>query len=163
MLCGGLDGRGVWGRMDTHKCVSEFLCYSPETISGMVYRLYSNTKWMPDQSCLILSKLLDWRLPGSSVWATGEAHQFSSVQLLSHVRLFATPRCSTPGLSVHHHLLEFTQTDVHWVSDTIQPSHPLFSTSPPSLNLSQHQGLFKWVSSSHQVAKISGSPCSNIK
>ena len=60
--------------------------------------------------------------------------------------------CSTPGLPVHHQLPEFTQTHVHWVGDAIQPSHPL---SAPSLafNLSQHQGLFKWVSSSHQVAK----------
>ena len=60
---------------------------------------------------------------------------------------------STPGLPVHHHLPEFTQTCVHWVSDAIQPSHPLSSPSPPALNLSQHQGLFQWVSSSHQVAK----------
>ena len=61
---------------------------------------------------------------------------------------------STPGLPVHHQLLEFTQTHVHWVSDAIQPSHPLLSPSSPALNLSQHQGLFKWVSSSHQVAKV---------
>ena len=51
--------------------------------------------------------------------------------------------CSTPGLSVHHQLLEFTQTHVHWVGDAIQPSHPLLSPSPPALHLSQHQGLFK--------------------
>ena len=61
---------------------------------------------------------------------------------------------STPGLPVHHQLLESTQTHVHWVSDAIQPSHPLSSPSPPAFNLSQHQGLFKWVSSLHQVAKI---------
>ena len=60
---------------------------------------------------------------------------------------------STPGLLVHHQLLESTQTHVRWVGDAIQPSHPLSSPSPPALNLSQHQGLFKWVSSSHQVAK----------
>ena len=60
---------------------------------------------------------------------------------------------STPGLSVHHQLLEFTQTQVHWVSDAIQPSHSLSSPSP-AFDLSQHQGLFKWVSSSHQVAKV---------
>ena len=62
--------------------------------------------------------------------------------------------CSTPGLTVHHQLLEPTQTYVCWVSDTIQPSHPLPSPSPPALNLSQYQGLFKWVSSSHEVAKV---------
>jgi len=62
--------------------------------------------------------------------------------------------CSMPGLPVHHRLPELAQICVHWVSDTIQPSHPLSSPSPPTFNLSQHQGLFKWVSSSHKVAKI---------
>ena len=61
---------------------------------------------------------------------------------------------STPGLPVHHRLPEFTQAHVHWVSDAIQPSPPLSSPSPPALNLSQHQGLFQWVSSLHQVAKV---------
>ena len=60
---------------------------------------------------------------------------------------------STPGLPVHHQLPESTQTHVHWVYDAIQPSHPLSPPSPPALNLSQHQGLFQWVSSSHHVAK----------
>ena len=61
---------------------------------------------------------------------------------------------STPGFHVHHQLLEFTQTHVHWVGDAIQPSHPLSSPSPPALNLSQHQGLFQWVSYSPQLAKV---------
>ena len=61
--------------------------------------------------------------------------------------------CSMPGLSVYRHLLEFSQTHVHWVGNAIQPSHPLSSPSPPAFNLSQNQGLFKWVSSSYQVAK----------
>ena len=61
--------------------------------------------------------------------------------------------CSTPGLPVHQQLLEFPQTHVHWVGDAIQPSHPLSSPSPPTFNLSQHWGLFKWVSSSHQAVK----------
>ena len=61
---------------------------------------------------------------------------------------------STPGLSVHHQLPEFTQTHVHWVSDAIQPSQLLSFPSPPPFNLSQHQRLFEWVSSSHQVAKV---------
>ena len=59
----------------------------------------------------------------------------------------------TAGFPVHHQLPEFTQTHVHWVSDAIQPSHPLLCPSP-TFNLSQHQGLFQWVSSSHQVAKV---------
>ena len=62
--------------------------------------------------------------------------------------------CSMPGLSVHHQLPEFTQIHVHWVSDAIKPSHPLLSSSPPAFNLFQHQGLLKWVSSLHQVAKV---------
>ena len=62
--------------------------------------------------------------------------------------------CSMPGLLVHHQLPGLTQTHAHWVSDAIQPSHPLPSPSPPVFNLSQHQSLLKWVSSSHQVAKV---------
>ena len=61
---------------------------------------------------------------------------------------------STPRLPVHYKLQEFNQTHIHWVSDTIQPSDHLPFPSPPALNISQHQGLFKWVSSSHQVAKV---------
>ena len=64
--------------------------------------------------------------------------------------------CSKPGLPVYHWLLGFTQIRVHWVSDAIQPSHSLMSHSPPSFNLSQHQGLFKWVSSSHQGGQSIG-------
>ena len=62
--------------------------------------------------------------------------------------------CSIPGLLVHHQLPGFAQTHAHWVSDAIQPSHPLSSPSPPAFNLSQHQGLFQWVNSSHQVVKV---------
>ena len=61
---------------------------------------------------------------------------------------------STPGLPVHHQLLEFTQTHVHWIGDAVQPSHPLSSPSPPAPSPSQHQGLFQWVSCSQEVAKV---------
>ena len=64
------------------------------------------------------------------------------------------PHCSTPGFPVHHQLPELPQTHVHRVSDAIQPSRPLLSPSPPAFNLSQHQGLFQRVNSSHQVAKV---------
>ena len=64
--------------------------------------------------------------------------------------------CNTPGLLVLYYLPQFAQTHVHWHSDTIQPSHPLSSPSPLSFNLSQHQGLFQWIGSSHQVAKVLG-------
>ena len=77
--------------------------------------------------------------------------QFSSVAQW-YLTLWDPMNCSTPGLPVHHQLSESTQTHAHCVGDAIQPSHPLSSPSPPALNLSQHQGLFKWVSSSHQVA-----------
>ena len=62
--------------------------------------------------------------------------------------------CSTPGFPVLHYLLESAQNQVHWVGNAIQSSYPLLSPSPPVLNLSQHQGLFQWISSSHQVAKV---------
>ena len=78
---------------------------------------------------------------------------FSSVAQ-SYPTLCDPMNCNTPCLPVHHQLPESTQTHVHWVGDAIQPSHPLLSPSPPALNLSLHQGLFKWVSSSHQVAKV---------
>ena len=71
----------------------------------------------------------------------------------SYLTLCDPVDCSTPGLPVNHQVQEFTQTHVHWVSDAIQPSHPLSSPSLPTFNLSQHQGLFQWVSSSYQVAK----------
>ena len=79
--------------------------------------------------------------------------QFSSVAQ-SCPTLCNPMDCSTPGFLVHHWLLELAQTHDHRVADAIQPSHPLLSPSPPAFNLSQHQGLFKWVSSSHQVAKV---------
>ena len=79
--------------------------------------------------------------------------QFSSVAQ-SCMTLCDPMNHSTPGLPVHHQLLESTQTHIYRVHDAIQPSHPLSSPSPPALNLSQHQGPFKWISSSHQVAKV---------
>ena len=79
--------------------------------------------------------------------------QFSSVAQ-SYPTLCDPMDRSTPGHPVHHQLSEFTHTQVRWVSDDIQPFHPLSSPSPAAFNLSQHQGLFKWVSSLHQVAKV---------
>ena len=92
---------------------------------------------------------LETRLPTQPLLSV----QFSSVAQ-SCLILCDPMDCSMPGLPVHHQLPEFTQTHVHWVGDAIQPSHPLSSPSPPALNLSQHQGLFQWVSSSHQMAKV---------
>ena len=91
-------------------------------------------------------------------WLVGSGCTHCSVQFNS-VAQSCLPLCdpmdgSTPGLPVHHQLPKFTQTQVHWVSDAIQPSHPLLSSSPPAFNLSQNKGLFKWVSPLHQVAKV---------
>ena len=79
--------------------------------------------------------------------------QFSSVTQFC-LTLCTPMDCSTPGFPVHLQLPELAQTHVHCVSDTIQPTHPLSSPSPSTYNLSQHQGFFKWVSSSHQVTKV---------
>ena len=83
----------------------------------------------------------------------GASFQFSSVQSLSRVRLVVTPQTAArqASLSITNSL---SLLSVHWVGDAIQPSHLLLSPSPPAFNFSQHQGLFKWVSSLHQVAKV---------
>ena len=83
---------------------------------------------------------------------TGPA-QFSSVAQ-SYLTICSPKDFSMPGFPAHHQLLKLAQTHVHRASDAIQPSHPLLSPSPPAFNLSQHQHLFQWLSSSHQVAKV---------
>ena len=93
-----------------------------------------------------------WLLVNTVLEVLARAIQFSSVAQ-SCPTLCNPMNRSMPGLPVHHQLPESTQTNAHWVGDGIQPSHPLSSPSP-ALNLSQHQGLFKWVSSLHQVAKV---------
>ena len=97
-------------------------------------------------------------------WSVGKSAIFCLLELLSHIQFSSvTQLCPTlcdpmnrsmPGLPVHHQLPEFTQTHVHRVGDAIQPSHPLSSPSPPGPNPSQHQDLFQWVNSSHEVAKV---------
>ena len=80
-------------------------------------------------------------------------NQFSSIAQ-AYPTLCDLMDCITPGFPVHHQLQELAQTHVHWVGDAIQPSHPLSFPSPPAISPSQHHGLFHWVSSSHQVAKV---------
>ena len=91
-------------------------------------------------------------------WHSADHGVTSSVQFSSVNQLCPTlcdpMDCSTPGFPVHHQLPEFTQTHVRWVGDAIQPSHPLSSPSPTPFNLSQQQGLFQWVSSLDQVARV---------
>ena len=109
-----------------------------------------------------ISQDLHFWFPGFSVFLFGSVKYFllfnflrkCTVQLSSVMSDCNPMDFSTPGFSVPHQLLELTQIHVHWVSDTIQPSHPLSSPSPPTFKLSQHQQIFKWISSFRQVAKV---------
>ena len=116
----------IWGKQEAH-----YICFP-----------FSQGSWSPR---------VTGKLPIYQFWK--HSVQFSSVTQ-SCLTLCDPMNRSMPGLPVHHQLLEFTQTHIHWVGEAIQPSHPLSSPSPPAFNLSQHQGLFKWVSSLHQVAKM---------
>ena len=109
--------------------------------TGLICNTFLNLHWGWHHRCV---------MPGLRIASV----EFSSVQSLSQVQLCDPMDCSTPGLPIHYQLTEFIQTHVHWVSDAIQPSHPLLSPSSPTFNLSQHQDLFQWVSSLHQVAKL---------
>ena len=126
--------------MDYNMRGSSVLCYLPEFAQRHVH-------WVNDAikpSHPLPSSSPGFNLPISSV-------QFGSVAQ-SCPTLWDPLNCSMPGLPVHHQLPESTKTHVHRVDDVIQLSHPL--SSPPALSLSQHQGLFKWVSSPHQVVKV---------
>ena len=110
---------------------------------------------LADQGTLKSLQNHSWKvsiLQHSAFFVVQCSHPYTVSQSLSCVRLFA--EFSMPGLPVGLQLPEFTQTHVHRVSDAIQSSHPLLSPSPPTFNLSQHQGLFEGVSSLHQVAKV---------
>ena len=107
-----------------------------------------------NHSSILACKIPRTGEPGGPWFSSYTTTTFSSVQSLSRVRLCDPMNRSTPGLPVHHHPPEFTQTHVHRVRDAIQPSHPLSSPSPPAPNPSQHQSLFQWVNSSHEVAKV---------
>ena len=107
----------------------------------------------PETKCQLSVKIPIIIFHHRSVIASPSSVQFSSV-VQSCPTLCDPMDCSMPGVPVHHQLPEFTLTHVRWVSDAIQPSHPLLSPSPPAFNLSQCQDLFIWVSSLHQVAKV---------
>ena len=120
---------------------------------------YTNVKWKAANKNALSykeKKSSDWIIFISSKQSFNiiSVFQFSSVQLQSCLTLCDPMNRSMSSLPVHRQLLEFTQIHVHWVGDAIQPSHPLLSPSPPAFNLSQHQGFFKWVSSSYQMAKV---------
>ena len=101
-----------------------------------------------DLGSIILFSFHRWGNCNLNLQSVQFSHSVMSDSLQPHELQHASPPCP------HHQLLEFTQTHVHWVTDAIQPSHPLSFPSPPAFTLSQHQGLFKWVSSSHQMAKV---------
>ena len=105
---------------------------------------------------LILGLWIDFTNPSSKRWNLWiiKVNWISSSVAQSCPTLWDPMDCSTPCFPVHYQLPELAQTHVHRVGDAIQPSHPLSSPSPPAFNLSQHQGLFQWISFSHQVAKV---------
>ena len=116
-----------------------------------LFSLQKHRKWEGSHFCLtFICSTLD-------AWFFLSFH-FSSVQFSSAAQscpnLYNPMNHSTPGIPVHHHLPEFTQTCIHWVRDAIQPSHPWSSPSSPAPNPSQHQSLFQWVNSSHEAAKV---------
>ena len=138
---------------------SSFMCLKNESDWKLNNRIIkdgitisdSNSSWffttiLSNSTYLLQSMSLFWSYNQYLV-------QFSSVTQ-SHPTLCDPMNHSTPGLPVHHQLPEFTQTHVHRVCDAIQPSHPRSSPSPHALNPSQHQSLFQWVNSSHEVAKV---------
>ena len=126
-----------------------------EWVSMPTSRGFSNPGIKPRSPTLQMDSLPS-EPPGKSPIVRCSSVQFSSAAQ-SCPTLCNPMNLSAPCLPVHHQLPESTQTHAYWVSDAIQPSHPLSSPSPPAFSLSQHQGLFKWVSSSHQVAKVSAS------
>ena len=132
-----------------------FICLKKEEIIPCQVYLEEHLSYTVSPSWIIsLSSFIvdnyDAQDPKTTIY---KCFQFSSVAQ-SYPTLCDPMDCSTPVCPVHHQLLEPTQICVHRVSDAIQPSHPLSSPSPPAFNLSQHQGLFQSVSSSHQVAKV---------
>ena len=121
------------------------------TLEVVLLTFCTSTSWGSDNLCNFLK--ITQLINGENGTPSTSHSPFSSVAQ-SCPTLCDSMNRSTPGLPVHHQLPESTQTHVHRVNDAIWPSHPLLSPSPPALNLSQHQGLLKWVSCSHQVAKV---------
>ena len=128
----------------------------PSKLSSV--RVEGNKIFTEKKKCGLLHLFRGWEWGGETGQGSRSKSICVSVQFSSVPQSCPTLRNpmnrSTPGLPVHHKLPEFTETHVHWVGDGIQPSHPLLSPSPPAPNPSQHQSLFQWVNSSHEVAKV---------
>ena len=136
----------IWKRVDMSLCIIESLCYTLESnttlkISHTFIKKEQNTYYSHVHRHRYFSNYEKI----SIIWYPLTSVQFSCSVVSGSLQPHGL---SMPGLPVHYQLPEFTQSHVHWVSDAIQSSHPLLSPSLPALNLSQHQGLFKWVSSS---------------
>ena len=152
---------------------------SPKRVMIFTGRAWNFTSVHEESKCHNSRGSSHWSIPGHTIhywttllikWFRFEKHSSSYKEpssILGEYKIFFNPSvtqsclplcdpmdCSTPGLPVHHQLPELAQTHVCQVSDVIQPSHPLSSPPPPTFNLSQHQGPFQWVSSSHQVNKV---------
>ena len=121
-------------------------CFSKYFFFPIIITLFSSLNSEPDYKVRKNTET-------ATVFSIIHSYSYSSVAQ-SCLTLCDPMDWSMPGIPVHHQLPEFTQTHVHQVGDAIQPSHPLSAPSPPAFNLSQDQGLFKWASSSHQVAKV---------
>ena len=162
--CGWREGDVCWELLR-----NDFRSWNQMCMAGIIFYFLSKSFWVCMDCWTWDSNCTDLQTWGVSLantgdmangkmkraWGPGDSTglQVSSVQF-SHSVVCDPMNCSTPGLPVHHQLPEFTQTHVHWVGDAIQPSHPLSSPSPTAPNPSQHQSLFQWVNSSHEVAKV---------
>ena len=145
----------------TWRCCSE----SSHSSSLVILLVHSFYAWDQDPTSYQGWSKKGWRFGGMSLWwrwgsslcplwmRSRCACAVSSVTQ-SCLNLCSPMDCSMPGFPVHHQLPQLIQTHVHWVSDDIQPSYPLSSPSIPASNVSQHQSLFQWVNSSHQLAKV---------
>ena len=133
----------------TDSCLLHLVCLR---LFFFACKLYCLAQCLAHGACMLLP-LYPHHLLWAYILFLEHSVQFSSVAQ-SCPTLCNPMDYSTPGFPVHHEFLEVVQTHIHLVSAAIQQYHPLLSPSPPSFNLSQHQGLFKWVSSLHQVAKV---------
>ena len=156
---------GCWGWDPISGLSSEIQNFWSKTRPTHVQRDQGPQPSCPGASAKELWKQTDWMLSHPQSAGRGVIPAHPGPAFPSHLccrcsvtKLCPTLRdpmdCRTPGFPVPHHLLAFVQVHVHWIRDAIQPSHPLSSPSPPAFNLSQHQGLFQWVSSSYQMAKV---------
>ena len=137
----GLDG----GELCANQCVHSVLCTTMQTF--LQEERFQEAKIHPSPMFLALGQM--WNFTRVFLQAV-----ICCSVVQSCLSLCDPLHCNTPGFPVHHRLLEFSQAHVHWVSNAIQPSHPLLSPSPPAFSLSQHQSLFQWVGSSHWIAKV---------